>query len=142
MGMITAGATGAGAAGQHEPGSLYWDAQHVPAANTQATATRASAGSGVRNVCQGFTVTLAATASAPAAVNITVAVIDGSTGGTTYLWRTTISLPATAGAISSFVRSGIWLVGSAATAMTIEFSAAGGANTIESVTMEGTTIPE
>jgi len=128
--------------GLQGPSANYWDVQNVASANTQATATQAAAGAGIRNVCVGFTVTLAATSTAPVAVNLTVAVIDGATGGTTYLWRTTISLPATAGAISAFVRSGVWMPGTANTAMTIEFSAAGGANTIESVTMEGTTVAE
>lgn len=128
--------------GLEGPAGNYWDAQHVPAANTQATATKTTAGSGVRNVCTGFTVTLCATSSAPSAVQLTVAVIDGSSGGTTYLWRSAISLPAVAGAITSFVRSGLWLVGTADTGLTIEFSAAGGANTQESVTMEGTTVAE
>lgn len=141
--MITSGATGApGLSSIHGDPSNYWDVQHLPAANTQATISKASAGTGLRNVCTGFTVTLAATSAAPAAVNISVAIIDGASAGSTYLWRSTISLPATAGAISAFVRSDTWLVGSAATAMTIEFSAAGGANTIESVTMEGTVVPE
>lgn len=120
--------------------ATYWDVQHLPAANTQATATRASAGTGVRNVCTGFTVAISGGTTAPSAVQLSVAVIDGSTGGGTYLWRSTIALPPAAGAISAFVRSDTWLVGTAATAMTIEFSAAGGANTIESVTMEGTTV--
>jgi hypothetical protein len=128
--------------GHQGPANNYWDAQHVPAANTQATISQAAAAAGIRNVCTGFTVTLAAQTTAPAAVQLTVAVIDGASGGTTYLWRSVVSLPATAGAIVAFVRSNIWLVGTAATAMTVEFSAAGGANTIESVTMEGTTVAE
>lgn len=128
--------------GNQGPAANYWDVQSAPAANTVATVSQASAGAGVRNVCVGFTVTLCATAVAPAAIQLYVMIVDGATTGTTYLWRTAISLPATAGAITSFVRSGIWLPGTAATAMTIEFSAAGGANTIESVTMEGTTVAE
>jgi len=118
----------------------YWDAQDVPAANTQATVTKAAAGIGISNVCTGFTVTLASTGSAPSAVQLTVALIDGATATTTYLWRSVIALPAVAGAIVSFTRSGLWHVGTANTAMTLEFSAAGGANTIESVSMEGTVL--
>lgn len=127
---------------QESLASDYWDAQHVPAVNTQATATKASAGAGKRNVCTGFTVTLASNGTAPAAVQTVVSIIDGASGGGTALWTSVIALPAVAGAMSSLVRSNIWLVGSAATAMTIEFSAGGGANTIQSVTMEGTTIEE
>ena len=115
---------------------------HVPAANTQATATQAAAGDGKRNVCTWLTVTLAAGATAPAAVNVSVSLIDGATGGTTYLWRMTLSLAAVAGQSNEFGLSGLWLVGSQNTAMTLEFSAAGGLNTFESVSFGGTTISE
>lgn len=120
-------------------GSTVWGASHVPAANTQATATRAAAGAGIRNVCTGFTVTLAAQATDPAAIQLVVRVIDGASGTGTYLWQSVIAIPATAGAIAAIVRSSIYLPGTANTAMTVEFSAAGGANTIESVSMDGTT---
>lgn len=121
----------------------WWNAQHAPSANTKATITKASGGVGVRNICTHLTVALAAGSTAPAAVQVTVALIDGSTGGTTYLWGPTVlSLPATAGAVSAFVVGMCWKVGTANTAMTLEFSAAGGANTIESVSMDGTVITE
>jgi hypothetical protein len=120
----------------------YWDVQHVPAVNTQATITQASAGAGKRNVCTGFTVTICGGTTDPAAWQGSVAIIDGASGGGTYLWRSNISIPAVAGAMTSIVRSNIWIVGSQATAMTIEFSGAGGALTYESVTMEGTTVEE
>jgi hypothetical protein len=128
--------------GAQGPAGGIWTAIHVPAANTQATATKASAGAGIRNVATGFTVTLASTGTAPTAIQLTVSLIDGASGGGTYLWRTAIALPAVAGAITAFTRSGLWLPGTAATAMTLEFSATGGANTIESVALEGTTVAE
>jgi hypothetical protein len=115
-----------------------WVAIHVPAADTKATITKAAAGAGTRNVCIGFTVTLSATASAPSAVQLTVALVDGATTGTDYLWRSVISLPATAGAQTTITRTGCYLRGSINTAMTLEFSAAGGASTVESVSLEGT----
>ena len=117
-----------------------WTAIHVPAANTQATATKAAAGVGIVNVCTAITVTLAAGATAPTAINLQVNLIDGASGGGTYLWRTTISLPATAGATTGYVLSDVVLPGTANTAMTLEFSGAGGANTIESVSMSGITV--
>ena len=117
-----------------------WTASHVPAANTKATITQAAPGAGLRLVATGLTVTLAAGSTAPTAVNVTVTLIDGASGGSTYLWRTTLSLPATAGANVSLTRECLWLWGTANTAMTLEFSAAGGANTIESVSLEGTTV--
>lgn len=123
--------------------AFAWTQIHVPNTNTQATKTQTSAGAGKRNVCTGFTVTMTAGASAPtAAAPILVSVIDGASGGSTYLWRSYITLPAVAGAVVSMIRSDLWLVGSQATAMTIEFSAAGGANTYESVAFDGVVIEE
>ncbi len=118
--------------------SLDWTAGHVPSANVVATATQAAPGVGKYNVCLGLTVVLAAGASAPSAINVTVRLIDGAAGGTTYLWQATMSLPATAGAMSGISRPMVDIRGSVNTAMTLEFSAAGGTNTIESVSMEGT----
>ena len=120
--------------------SAIWTTAHLPAANAQATITRAAAGAGIRNVCTGRTIVFAAGATAPTAINLSVSLIDGATGGTTYLWRSTLSLPAVAGAVNGITRSGLWLPGTANTGMTLEFSVAGGANTIESVSMEGTTV--
>lgn len=114
-----------------------WSVIHVPAANTQATATKAAGGTGVRHVCTGISAQLVATATAPTAVQLVVNLIDGASGGTSYLWRGNISLPATAGAMSFIHITHIALVGSANTAMTLEFSATGGANTVESVTLMG-----
>ena len=129
--------------GTQGPSGGYSHHQHNPAANTKATITKASAGAGVRNVCTSLTVSMGATASAPAAVQLTVALIDGSAGGTTYLWGpTVVSLPATAGATVAFVLGNTWKPGTAATAMTLEFSAAGGANTIQSVEFDATTVAE
>lgn len=126
----------------HADSSGVWTAHHLPSSNTQATISKASAGGGTRNVCTELTVMLVAGASAPAAVNVSVSVIDGASGATTYLWRATISLPAVAGAASGVALSGLWLPGSQATALTLEFTAAGGANTLESVSMSGITLVE
>jgi len=128
--------------GREGPAGSIWTQIHVPAANTQATKSQGAAGAGIRNVCTGFTVTLAAGATAPTAINLVANLIDGASGGATYLWRSTISLPAVAGSQTSIVRGNLWIPGTANTAITLEFSAAGGANTIESVSMEGTTVAE
>ena len=119
-----------------------WSAQHVPAANTRATITRGAQAAGIRNVCTWLTIKLVAGATAPTAVNTSFSLIDGASGGTTYLWRATISLPATAGADNGIALSNLWIPGTAATGMTLEALAAGGANTIESVSMGGTVISE
>lgn len=116
-----------------------WTQVHAPAANTQATCTQAAAGPETRNVCTGLTVTLAAGATAPTAGTLTVALIDGDSGGSVALWKTVIAVTATAGSQVTIARSGLWVQGSPNTAMTLEFSDAGGGNTLESVAMEGTT---
>ena len=120
--------------------STYTHHSHAPAANTKATITKTAAGYGIRNVCTSLTVSLAAGTTAPSAIQLSAALIDGGTGGSTYLWGPTVmSLPATAGATVAFVLSTCWKPGTANTAMTLEFSVAGGANTIESVEFDATT---
>ena len=113
-----------------------WTAMQVQTANVQATVTKAAVAS-IRNVCTAITVVGASGATAPTAVNLTVNLIDGASGGTTYLWRATLSIPATAGETRGVTISGLWLPGSINTGMTLEFSAAGGANTLESVAATG-----
>ena len=114
---------------------------HLPSANPQATITQAAAGGQGINVCTDLTVTIAATGSAPTAANLQVNLIDGASGGTTYLWRSTISIPATAGATATIaIAFPHGKKGSANTAMTLEFSGAGGANTVESVALGGYTV--
>lgn len=118
-----------------------WTAVHAPAANTQATASRAAGAAGVRHVCRGLTATLAAGAVAPAAIQVNVVLRDGASGAGTVLWAAAMALPATAGATAAPLSvMDMWIVGTAATAMTLEFSAAGGANTVEAVTLVGTDI--
>jgi len=123
-------------------GAGAWSNVNFPAANTRASSTRAAGAAGVRHVCTGITVALAAGATAPAAVQLDVRLRDGILDTGTILWQMAISIPATAGAMSGVTRSGLFIPGSAATAMTLEFSAAGGANTFESVSFEGIDITE
>jgi hypothetical protein len=112
--------------------------EHLPDANLKATVTIPRGGPGVRNVCTGLTVTLVAGAVAPAAVTVKAHLIDGPSGGSTYLWSTRLGLPAIAGSTSGVARAGRW-VGTEDTSMTLEFEIAGGANVFESVAMEGHT---
>lgn len=112
-----------------------WSVAHLPAANTKATITQAAPGVGARNVCTGITVGFAAGAAAPSAINVTVSLLDNVTA----IWGITLSLPATAGAMAGVTRTDIWIPGTENQSMTLAFSVAGGANTVESVSMEGTT---
>ena len=118
-----------------------WKVGHAPGNNTRATATKAAvtAPVGGYNICTALSVSFVASSTAPTAVNVTVAVIDGASDATDYLWGPhDISLPAVAGAMNGFALSNLWIKGSATKAMTIEFSAAGGNNTKASVWMSGT----
>lgn len=114
-----------------------WAQGHTPAANTQATTTKAAGGAGVRHVCTSISATLVAGATAPTATTVEVALRDGATGAGTILWEQTIGIQAVAGATNAIHIAPLNIIGSANTAMTLEFSAAAGANTLESVSMTG-----
>jgi hypothetical protein len=116
-----------------------WTISAAPGANTQATATKAAGAAGVRHVCTGFQATIAAGSVAPTVPVTPVLVVlrDGATGAGTILWQTYVSVPATAGTMASVHVTGINVFGTTATAMTIEFNAAGGAGTFESVSLAG-----
>lgn len=115
-----------------------WSVNHVPAAAAQATASRAAGAAGVRNIC----VTIDATLIIPPTVNqpaIQLNLRDGATGAGTILWSRQFGVGAALAAGGQMVvsLSGLNIVGSAATAMTLEFSAAGAATTLQSVAMTG-----
>lgn len=115
-----------------------WRTNHQPATNTKATITQAAPGAGLRNVVTGWTAMYAAQSSAPSATAVSVAVIDGPTGGTSFLdGPHALGMPAVAGATNGITRHALAIPGTPNTGTTIEFSAAGGANTLETVSMEG-----
>jgi hypothetical protein len=122
-----------------------WHVNHNPATNTKASVTQPAVSrdnpTAKRNVLTGLSVGMQGGTSAPSAIQINVAVIDGNSGETAYLWGPmTIGLPAIAGALNGYALSNLFIEGSENTPMTIEFSAGGGGNTFESVWMCGTTI--
>lgn len=118
-----------------------WYVTHAPAANTQATATKAAGAAGVRHVCTGFTVTLAGGAAAPTAALVTVNLRDGATGAGTIISTLTLGLEAVAGKSVVHHVGPLNVFGTAATAMTVETSAAPGANASASVTLYGYSTP-
>ena len=114
-----------------------WTAPNLPAVNTQATITQA-ARPGYRHVATGIYAQLVAGTAAPAAVQLSVVLRDGATGTGAVLWAGVVALPATAGAAAPSVQiPDLYIKGTPGNAMTLEFSAAGGANTFESVTLTG-----
>lgn len=118
-----------------------WSVTHAPAAAAQATASKAAGAAGVRHVCTGFTVTLVGGAAAPTAALVTVNLRDGATGAGTILSTLTLAIAAVAGTCNVHHVGPLNVVGSAATAMTVETSAATGANVSASVTLYGYDTP-
>lgn len=125
-----------GALLQTTPGE--WSVNHVPAVATQATASRAAGGAGVRNICRSIDATLIIQPTVNQPV-IQLNLRDGATGGGTILWSRQFGVGAAlaAGGQQIVSLAGLNIVGSANTAMTLEFSAAGAALTYQSVAMTG-----
>lgn len=106
------------------PKAGYWKASHVPAVSTAPTASQASAGAGVKNVLRGFTVSLTAVA---AQTVIWFTLRDGATGAGTILmqWPVTQAV----GTAFEYSQNGMYVAGTAATAMTLELTNQSGAVT-------------
>ena len=109
---------------------------HTPVAATQATITQAAGAAGVKNVARIVSFSLCTVGTAQAAA-VQVNLRDGATGAGTILWSMTISCGTTTAVCHSVALPDIQ--GSAATAMTLEFSAAGVAASFESVSLVGYT---
>lgn len=118
-----------------------WGEVHTPAANTQATKSHTAGAAGVRHVCTYLTATLCAGTTAPSAAQVKCRLRDGATGAGTILWDATMTIQATAGVMNTITLGGLNIVGTAATAMTLEFDGAAGANTFESVSFGGYSTP-
>lgn len=115
-----------------------WSVTHLPAVTTKATISKASGGGTVRHVATGIVACLAnpvAIVEGPRIVNLR----DGATGAGTILMSWAISTFANDS--KCVTMSGLNMTGTAATAMTIEFDAAGGAGTQETVTLTGYSTP-
>lgn len=129
---VAADATKIGVMAVDGPGD--WSVTHAPAANTIATITRAAGGAGVRHKCTSIMAALTA-AGAAATPALTIVLRDGATGVGTILWSATHM--AGLGFADEVSLAGLNIVGSANTAMTLEFSAAPGAGNFASVAMTG-----
>jgi|SRR5215472_8316158 len=108
-----------------------------PAANTMASATHAAV-TGKGHICNTIHCTFNAGGVAPTAIQVSMVLRDGATGVGTVLWSSQMALPAVAGQASPVLeQSGLAIQGTAGNAMTLEFTAAGGANTFETVALTG-----
>lgn len=115
-----------------------WSTPHTPASATRATCAKAAGAAGVVHVCTSITARLIIP---PTVIQplIQANLRDGATGAGTILWSATFGVGvAVVDALMQDVQlSGLNIIGTAATAMTLEFTAAGAAGTVESVAMTG-----
>lgn len=124
----------AGTGVQIVSGAGEWALNDQPAAATQATVTRPAAGAGNRNVCKSITVSIAAVAAqAPIVFNLR----DGASGAGTILWSVTLIAPAGSG--RDVVLTGLNIVGSEDTDMTLESAAAPAGTNFANVSLTGFT---
>lgn len=114
-----------------------WSASNAPAVNTQAIATKAAV-AGQTHVVRSITATLVdgSVAAAPLATPILVQLLDG----VTVIWSKYVNISAVIGAQVDIELSGLNIVITNGNSVTLQFSAAGGANTFESVAMTGYTV--
>lgn len=133
-----AGQNGNGADVVVPPGQ--WSELHTPAVNVQATKSHAAGTAGVCHVCQWLTVALANDGTGSAQTVVQFNLRDGATGAGTILWSVSLALPATAGDSRVVHVNGLNLMGTAATAMTLECSAQTATHTAASVAFGGYSI--
>lgn len=122
-----------------------WSVTHAPAANTQATITRAAGAAGVRHVCTSISASLC-DRTGLIGIETLVTLRDGASAAGTVLWSRRMMLKPDGASVTGkssdeFTISGLNIVGSAATAMTLEFAGVAGAGTFESVAMTGYDAP-
>jgi hypothetical protein len=116
-----------------QPGPSNFTQVHNPAAATQATCSKAAGSANVQHVCTAITASIACGATAQTPIHAYLR--DGATGAGTILWSAVLAAPANGTAGVSL--TGLNIVGSAGTAMTLEFEAAGVAASVESVALSG-----
>jgi len=132
-GAYVAQASSASALLVQPPGE--WSITHAPAADTQATVTRGAPGAGSYNVIKSISADL--TAVAAIAAPLTLVVRDGASGAGAIIWNRRLTSPA--GETKSVELTGLNIVGSDDTALTVEFTAAPGATNFETISVTGIT---
>lgn len=115
-----------------------WAINNVPAAATQPTISKAAGAAGVRHVATSISVAISTVGTAQTAALVFV-LRDGATGAGTILWSLQVSLPVNT--TWSFALSNLNIVGTAATAMTLETVAANVAASFASVSLTGYDTP-
>jgi hypothetical protein len=100
-----------------------WAAFANGALGAASSASRVAGGAGVRHIGVGYSIIVTSQA-APGAGALTINLRDGATGAGTIVEQLVIQIPAALYAPIVIARSGLSIVGTAATAMTLESSAA------------------
>jgi hypothetical protein len=114
-----------------------WTVRDLDAGATQSTASKAAGGGTVRHVATGALVCRGDTAvAAPAQVHLR----DGATGAGTILMSWVIGVSVANESVCVPI-TGLNITGSANTAMTLEFAAAGSATSTSTVTLAGYSTP-
>ena len=118
----------------------HWQVGADPAVNVVATATQAAAGAGISNVADCLIATFVGGTTAPAAVVGTAVIRDGAAGAGAIIFAADIAVAAAVASNPPPVQiCGLHIPGTANTAMTAEFMAAGGLNTFQTVRLTGYT---
>lgn len=107
-------------------GATQWSVTSAPAVNNLAVASKAAGATGVKHVCSGISFSWANDGTANGtARSLVVTLRDGATGAGTILYNWPVRITTTATDQNNFGRvdlSGLNLLGTAATAMTLEFT--------------------
>jgi hypothetical protein len=121
-----------------------WSATNAPAVNTAASATRPASTAPQfaesRHVCTSVSACLAGDTGLAAIARVQLNLRDGASGAGNILGSWVLAIPATPGFCTILSVDSLEIIGSPNTAMTLEFAAAGGAATFESVTLTGHTL--
>jgi hypothetical protein len=115
-----------------------WNVTSTTSGASAASASKASGGGTVRHVATGYTVCYTDTVLATTALQVNLR--DGATGAGTIIRSWLMAIPV-AGDSKCIDLSGINMSGSASTAMTLEFAAAGSATSSKTVTLTGYSTP-
>jgi hypothetical protein len=109
-----------------------WAVQHTPSVSTQAVASKGAGASGVRHVATSCSGSIATTA---AQTVIALNLRDGATGAGTLVWSQKVICPITT--VCTVSSPSIQIVGTAATAMTCEWSGAPVTNNFATANLTG-----
>ncbi len=114
-----------------------WRQFSNPGENTTATTTKAAGAAGVRHVLTHVVARIATATGLVSAARVSLNVRDGASGTGTLIFVAQLSFPNVVGELAADDLTNLNIVGTAATAMTVEFSGAGGLGTFESIFASG-----